>query len=117
MRSSAFKVPSDEEMAQVFGSAPALLDPDGLKLVSIDDGVTGDRIELTYEAVTASVRCRWLQGETSFIDIYREGVTEMRIAGERRDLLEIMFLFDGATGKLTLRVAPFFAVDDEIVSV
>lgn len=115
MRIRSFKVPPDEEMARAFGASPVLLDRDGLKVVSIDDAVTGDRIELTYEPVTSSVRYQWLRRGEPFVDIYREGVTEMRIVGERHETLEVLFRFDGAAGRVALRLVPFVAVDDATV--
>lgn len=99
-------------MADAFGSASVLLDAEGLRLLRVDDPITGDRMDLTYESITASVRYRWRQRDVAIVDIYREGVTEIRIAGERNDRLEILFRFDGTDGKLTLRISPHFAVDD-----
>lgn len=116
-RHRPFTVPTDKEMAEVLGSRPVVLDADGLKRLKAEDTITGDRVDLTYDAITASVRYRWRQGDVVLVDIYREGVFEIRIAGEPKDKLEILFRVDGTDGNLTLRIAPPFAVDDAMAGV
>ncbi|GGU66087.1 hypothetical protein [Lentzea flava] len=90
-------VPSDAEFVDAFGVSPEAGDEPWIKAVRVED------VLLSFDAVAASVRVRWFDGEEPVVDLYRERASRMLVWSGRG---ESHVLVEFTDGELAVRIHP-----------
>jgi hypothetical protein len=91
------QVPSDDEFVEAFGVAPEAEDQPWIKAVRVED------VLLSFDALAASVRVRWLKDGEPVVDLYREGASRLLVRSGRDESHAVV---EFADGELAVRIHP-----------
>jgi len=111
-----FVVPTDEEILDALGQAPEQAGAEPTtRTVRLDNGA-GDEVELTYDILGRSVRCRWHRGPVLMLDLFREAATRMTVSSGRGAAgVTVAFETDSLAGTLDIQVYPSVRVADALL--
>ncbi len=110
-----FVVPADQEILETLGVEPAAV-PDTETAQRFELAIEGDTLDFTYDVHGRSVRCRLSRGDSTLVDVFREGATHFTVYSAQREThLRIEFETDCLRGLLDVRVFPGIKVEDSLL--
>ncbi|WAL96452.1 hypothetical protein [Streptomyces sp. Je 1-369] len=111
-----FIVPGDHEVLEAIGEWPESEEDSNARLLTLQ-GEGDERIMLSYDALSRSVRARWKnrRGE-EVLDIFHEGATQMTVHSDSRTArILIEFHMGECAGKMEIQALPHLAVTDRLL--
>lgn len=114
-----FSVPCDSEFLEAFGVEPAMEHEESDAFGVLIQGVSElpDVFRVTWSAVDASIRIRWIRDGVALVDIYRETATRLSIREERGEVhLDAVFAGDGYRSEISMQVMPYGCIRDRLLS-
>ena len=110
-----FVVPADQEILESLGVEPTAV-PDTETARRFELAIDGDVLDFTYDVHGRSIRCRWSRGDSTLVDVFREGATHFTVYSARQEThLRIEFETDSLRGLLDVRVFPGVQIEDSLL--